>query len=120
MRRIAAEAFAMLPVTGSLRACLSFVVHGRQHVSKGNSGETSGVVSQAIRDDQHTLMEESAASIDDVRYVTFPFVFVGTQQRLAKAADHFTGIVAIQQERSDAILAHRADPVAEHQPAGTG
>src|SRR6202042_2446403 len=35
-------------------------------------------------------------------------------------ADYFARIIAIQQERTNAILAHRANSVTEYQPAGIG
>ena len=65
-------------------------------------------------------MEQRAASIDDVGHIAFPFVLVRLEQGLAKTADHLAGIVAIQQKRANAVFAHRADTVAEHQPARIG
>src|SRR5580698_1174778 len=100
MRRSAAEGFATPPATESLRACLSLRLHGglhgRQHLTERYSRETRGVVSQTVRDNQFALVEQSAASVNNVGHVAFPFVLVGLEQRLAKAADHFAGIVAIQ------------------------
>ncbi len=65
-------------------------------------------------------MEQSAASINNVGHISFPFVLIGLEQGLAEPADDLAGIIAIQQKRANAVLAHRADAVAEHQPAGFG
>ena len=78
------------------------------------------MIGQAIGDDQLALMNQSAAGINDIGHVAFALVLIRLQQRLAKAADHLAGIVAIQQKRADAVLAHGADAMAEHQPAGIG
>ena len=95
-------------------------MHGSQHLIERDGSETGGVIGQTIRDDQLAVVDESAAGINDVGHVTFAFVLVGLEQGFAKAADHFAGIVAIQQKRSDAVLSHRADTMAQHQPAGIG
>ena len=65
-------------------------------------------------------MEQSAARINDVGYVAFPFALIRFEQGFSQAADHFGGIVAIEEERADAVLSHGADAVAEDQPACIG
>jgi hypothetical protein len=42
------------------------------------------------------------------------------KQRLRQAADHFGGIVLIEEKRADRVLSHRTHAVAEHEPAGIG
>ena len=57
-----------------------------------------------------------AAEVDDVGHVAFPFVGSGAQQRLPELAENPGRIVDIEQDRSDAVGAHRTDAVGEHQP----
>src|ERR1700693_429377 len=96
------------------------LLHGSQNLIEWNGRETGGVIGQSIRDDQFAVVQESATCINDVRHVALPFVFIGLQQRFAEAADDLAGIIAIQQERADAILSQGADTVAEHQPSCVG
>src|SRR3984885_9329059 len=111
----------LFPGINILMTCGSaFRTHGSQYLFKRDSREAGSMVGQTIRNDQLTVMEQSAARIDHVGHVAFPFPLVGFEQRLAEAPDHFGGIVAIEQERADAVLSHGADPVAEDQPARIG
>ena len=58
--------------------------------------------------------------VDDVGHVAFPFVGSGAQQRLPELAENPGRIVDIEQDRSDAVGAHRTDAVGEYQPPGIG
>src|SRR5258708_31474413 len=95
-------------------------MHGSQRVIEWDGRETGGVIGHTIRNDQFAVVEESAARINDVGHVAFPFVLVGFEQRLAEATDHFGRIIAIEEERTDAVPSHRADTVAEDQPPCIG
>src|SRR5713101_1656188 len=97
-----------------------FLMHGSQHLIEWNGSDARGVIGQTIRNDELAVVEERAARINDVGHVAFPFVVVGCEQRFAEAADYFGGIIAIEEERTDAVLAHRADTVAEDQPPCIG
>src|SRR6266849_2053389 len=96
------------------------LLHASQNLIEWNGSEARGVIGQAIRDDQLALVEESAASINDVGKISFPFVLIRLEQGLAKTADNLAGIIAIQQKRANAVLSHWADAMAEHQPACIG
>ena len=61
-----------------------------------------------------------AAAVDDVGHVAFPADALGLQQGLAQPADDPGGIVQVEQDGADAVLAHGADAVGDHQPAGLG
>ena len=65
-------------------------------------------------------MEESATGINDVRHVAFTLPLIRFEQGFAEAADHFAGIVVIEEERADAVRSQGADTVAEDQPACFG
>src|SRR5436853_6411954 len=95
-------------------------MHGSQHLIEWDGSETRGVIGKTIRNDQFAVVEESATRINDVGDVAFSFVFIGLEQRFAEAADHFAGIIAIEQKRANAVLSHRANTMAEDQPSGTG
>src|ERR1700737_5620467 len=122
MRHIAAEEFSRPPATGWPRVCpeFSFRLHGCQNVSERDGCETRSVIGEAVRGYQLTVVDESAARIDNVRYVTPTLIFIGFQQRLAKTPDDLAGIVSIEQKRTDAILSHRAYAMAQNQPSGIG
>ncbi len=66
------------------------------------------------------VVHQAAATVDDVRDVALALVGVGLQQRYLQPADHARRIIEIEQERAQRILAHRADAVRQHQPAGLG
>lgn len=85
-----------------------------------DGGETGSVIGRAIRNDQHAIVKQSAAAIHNVRHVTFALIFIGLQQRLAEAAEDLAGIIAIEEERTDAVFSHRANSMAENQPSGIG
>jgi hypothetical protein len=53
------------------------------------------MIGKPIGNDQFAPVEESAARIEDVGHIAFPFVFVRFEQGLAKATDHFGWIIAI-------------------------
>src|SRR5260370_16780278 len=127
MRHIAAGEFAKRPATerlffcGELPCCSAVAGwHRGEHFREWDGTEPGGVIGYAIWDDQHAVVEESPTCINAVGHIAFPFVLVRLEQGLAKAADHLSGIVAIQQKRADAVLPHGADTMAEHQPASVG
>src|SRR6266849_4824079 len=119
MHRNAGEEFATPPATGLPRVCLefSFGLHSRQNLSEWNGCETRSVVGQAIGNDQHAMVDQSAARIDNVRYVAFTLILIGLQQGLSESPDHLGRILAIEKKRTDAVLSHRPDAVAKHQPS---
>jgi hypothetical protein len=88
-------------------------VHGSQHFIEGNRGETGGVIGHAIGNDQFAVVEESATGIDDIRHVPFTLPLVRFEQGFAEAADHFAGIIVIEEKRADAVRSQGADTVAE-------
>src|SRR6266849_754053 len=53
-----------------------FVIHGSQHLIEWDGRESGGVIGHTIRNDQFAVVEESAARINDVGHVAFPFVLV--------------------------------------------
>ena len=89
-----------------------------EHLTHRNSRKACGVIGQAVRDDQFAVMEQSAAGVNDIGHVAFPLILVGLKQRFTEAADYFARIIAIQQERTNAVFPHRTNSVAEYQPAG--
>src|SRR5581483_3059882 len=91
-------------------------MHGSQQLAKWDGREARGVIGQTVRDDQFAVVDQSATGVNDVRHVAFAFVFIWFEQRFVEAADHFGGIITIEEERADAIPSHRANPVAEDQP----
>src|SRR5271166_3668898 len=104
--------------TGERTATLLFRMHGGQNFGERNGSETRGVIRQTVRNDQFIPMHQRAAGVDDVRHISFALILVRLEQGLWQTANHFAGIVAIEQERADRVLPHRPDAVAEHQPAG--
>lgn len=74
------------------------------------------MIGKSIRDDQLALVNDGSASVDNIRNVSLPFVFVGRQQRFAKTADDFAWIITIQERSANAVLAQGADTMAEDQP----
>jgi len=91
----------------------TFLVHGSQHSSEGNGSETGGVIGHSIGDDEFAIVEESATGVNDVRHVAFTLLLVGSEQGFAEAADHFAGIIVIEEERPDAVRSQGANTVAE-------
>ena len=90
-----------------------FLVHGSQHFSEGNRSETGGMIGHAIGNDQFAFVEESATGIDDVRHVPFTLPLIRFEQRFAEASDHSAGIIAIKQERADAVRSQGANTMAK-------
>src|SRR5216683_2553919 len=77
---------------------LIFLMHSSQHLIKWDGSETGGVIGQTIGNDQLAVVEESATRINDVGHVAFPFALVGFEQGFTEAADHFSKIIAIEEE----------------------
>ena len=73
-------------------------MHSSQHLIKWDGSETGGVIGQTIGNDQLAVVEESATRINDVGHVAFPFALVGFEQGFAEAANHFSKIIAIEEE----------------------
>src|SRR5260370_24351482 len=94
--------------------------HGSQHLIEWGGSETGGVISQTIGNNQLAVVEESTTGVNDVGHVAFTLVLVGFEQGFAEAADHSGGIIAIEEERTDAVLSQGADTVTKHQPACVG
>jgi hypothetical protein len=78
------------------------------------------VIGHAIGNDQFPIVEESATGINDVGHVAFTLVLVRFEQGFSKAADHFAGIIVIEEECADAVVSQGADTMAEDQPACFG
>src|SRR5260370_8181766 len=95
-------------------------MHGDQDLSERDGSETSSVIGHSIRDDQFIVVDESATGVNNIRDVTFAFALVGFDQGFPQSSDNFARIVAIKQERADAVLAHGANSVAQDQPADVG
>jgi len=85
-----------------------------------DSCETGGVIGQTIGNDQFAVVEQSAACVNDVRYIAFTLVLVWLEQGFPQAADDLGRVIAIEQESADAVLSQRADTVTENQPSGSG
>src|ERR1019366_8599948 len=126
-RRIAGEVFAKLRATGQPLFCWGwscwytvFLIHGSQHLSEWDGCETRGVIGQTIGNDQFSVVEQSAAGINDIGHIAFTLVLVRLEQGFAEPSNHFGGILAIKEERAYTILSHRADTVTEDQPSGIG
>ena len=62
-------------------------------------------------------MQQRAAGVHHVRDVAFALGFVWGQQRFPQAPDYARGVFQVEQERAEAILAHGAHAVTQHQPA---
>ena len=54
------------------------------------------------------MVQKAAAGVNHVRDVAFAFILVGHDEWIAQAADDFSRIVMIKQERADAIFPHRS------------
>src|SRR5882762_8728305 len=93
-------------------------LHRLQQFVERDAGEARGRVAHGIGDDEFALMQNRAAGVNHVRHVAFALGFVRGKQRFAKAANYARGVVQVEQERAEAIFAHRADAMAQHQPAG--
>src|SRR5437016_2064047 len=78
------------------------------------------MIGHSIRDDQFIVVDERATGINNIRYVAFAFAFVRFDQGFPQSSDNFARIIAIQQQRADAVLAHGANSVAHDQPASAG
>ena len=61
-----------------------------------------------------------AAGVDNVGYVAVLLISGGAEKRLGELTENPCRIVEIKQNRPDAVGAHRADAVSEHQPPGVG
>src|ERR1035438_135805 len=105
---------------GESRWYKGFLLHSIEYLSERDCGETRGVIGQTIGNDQFALVEQSAARIDNIGHVACPLVLVRLKQRFAETANHFGWIIAIQEERADAVFSHWADTMAEDQPPGVG
>jgi hypothetical protein len=60
------------------------------------------------------------AAVNDVGHVSLPFVAFRGEQRLAKTAFDFRGIMKIEKCSPDAIFTHRANAMGNNEPAGLG
>ena len=65
-------------------------------------------------------MDEGAAGVDDVGHVAFAFVGGGSEERFFEAADDTRGVVAVEEDGTDAVFAHGADAVGQDEPTGFG
>src|SRR5690348_1437134 len=65
-------------------------------------------------------MQETAAGVNDVGDIAFAFVFIWRDQRFAHPANHFGGVLAVEQKRPNAIFPHGPDAVTEHEPTRLG
>src|SRR5450631_518839 len=93
-----------------------FLVHGSQHFIEGNGSETGGVIGHGVGNDQFAVVNESPAGINDIRNVPLTLALIRLEQGFMEATDHFAGIVAIEEERADAVRSQGADTMAEYQP----
>src|ERR1700733_10699065 len=65
-------------------------------------------------------MEERTAGVDDIRYIAILLIGSWGEERFTKLAKDPSGIFKLKQDRSDAVGAHWANTVSEHQPACFG
>jgi hypothetical protein len=77
--RETAEAVSCTPSLELFMPLPIFLIHGSQHVLKRDGRKTSGVIGQAIRNDQLAIMDESAARINDIGHIAFPLVLIGLE-----------------------------------------
>ena len=91
-----------------------------QHLIEGNGSETCCGIGDTIRKDQFAVMDESSARVDDIGNVACSFVLIWFEKRFAESSNHPGGIIAIEEERTDAVFPYRPDAVAEDQPPGIG
>src|ERR1035438_7752967 len=95
----------------------SFLLHSGQHFIELDRGKTGGIIGHSVRDEQFAVVEQRTARIGNVWHISFPFAQDWFQQGFTQAANHFGRIVKIEQESADRVFSHRADAVAQHQPA---
>ena len=91
--------------------------HLVQQFLYGHRGERAGRIGHGVGEDQKAAVNQRAATVDDVRHITFPLRFVGAQQRSRQPADHAGRIFQIEQEGPDGVFAHRADTMTDDEPA---
>src|SRR6185503_7746566 len=65
-------------------------------------------------------MEQTAAGVNHVGHIAFPLVGIRSDEWLPQPTDNLGWILAVEQERTDAILAHRANTMAQHEPPCVG
>ena len=65
-------------------------------------------------------MDRAAARVDDVGNVPVTLLLGRHEKRFVEVPDHARRIVAVEQQGTDAIAAHRPDSVREEQPARFG
>ena len=100
---------------------INLVSHHRiQDLVDRYGGEGAGVVGHGVGNDQFAVMNDCAATVDDVGDVTLAFVGVGLQQRHFEPADHSRRVAQVEQECSHRVLAHRSDTMRQDQPTGLG
>src|SRR5215471_4676663 len=90
------------------------LLHGCQDLIHWDGGEVGGVIGHGVREDELTIVDERAAAIDNIWHVAFALGLARFEQRFAQAAKNARGIIEIEQERANAILAHWPYTVAEH------
>ena len=72
------------------------------------------MIGHGVGNDQFAVVHESTACIDNIRNVPLTLALIRLEQGFMEAADHFAGIVAIEQERADAVSSQGADTMAEY------
>jgi hypothetical protein len=50
-------------------------------------------------------VHDSATTVDDIRHIPLAFIFIGSHQRLFQASDQARGVVSIEQESAERVLA---------------
>ena len=95
----------------------STLFHRGQELVEREGSEGGGGVAHRVRDDQFPAMQEAAAGVNDIRHIAFALGFVGLSNGSRRRPMTCVGIFQIEQKRADAILAHGAHAVAEHEPA---
>ena len=86
----------------------------RGHLDRREADRT---VIDAKRQMQSTLVDERSARVHHVRDVTILVAIGGGQQRPGQIFEDAARIVEVQQNGTDAVGAHRSDPVGQYQPA---
>lgn len=79
------------------------LVHGSQHFIERNRSETGGVIGHGIGNDQLPVVHESTAGINDIRNVPLTLALIRLEQGFTQAADHFAGLVEIEEKGADAV-----------------
>ena len=90
-----------------------FLLDGSQHFIEGSRGETCGVIGHGIGNDQFATVHESTAGINDIRNVPLTLGLIRLEQGFTQAADHFAGLVEIEEECADAVRSQGANTMAE-------